>query len=68
MQQMVLREGGEHYLGLTIHEPPAIGGDVGLEDVEVEVTEDLQHLQQNAILVHAVNLQPGGDPKELDKY
>jgi len=60
--------GSIYYLNLTVHEPPAIGGDVGLEDVEVEVTEDLQHLQQNAILVHAVNLQPGGDPKELDKY
>nr|ACR36640.1 unknown [Zea mays] len=42
-----------------IHEPPTIRGDVGFEDVKVQIAQDLQHLQQNAILVHAVNLHQG---------
>lgn len=40
----------------TIHKPPAIGGDVGLGNDEIKVSEDLHHLQQYPWLVHAVNL------------
>jgi hypothetical protein len=48
---------------LTIHEPSTIRDDVSLGDVEVEITQDLHHLQQNAILVHAVNLNSKGEQR-----
>jgi hypothetical protein len=42
---------------LTVHEPAAVRGDVGLGDDEVEVCEQLHHLQQHAIPVHAIDLE-----------
>jgi hypothetical protein len=42
----------------TIHEPSAIGGDVRFQNGEVKIAQDLHHLQQNAVLVHAVHLTP----------
>lgn len=41
---------------LAVHEPAAVGGDVGLVDDEVEIGEELHHLQQHAVPVHAINL------------
>ena len=55
--------GTEGVVYLTIHEPSTIRGDVRFEDVEVQITQDLQHLQQNAILVRAVNLHFKGKTK-----
>ena len=39
-----------------VHEPPAVGGDVGLLDGQVEVGEHLHRLEQDATLSRAVNL------------
>jgi hypothetical protein len=48
---------------LAIHEPAAVGGDVRLGDDEVEIGEQLHHLQQHAVPVHAVNLGTGRPTK-----
>jgi hypothetical protein len=40
---------------LTVHEPVAVGGEVGLADDEVEVCDDLDHGEEGAVAVHAVH-------------
>ena len=41
----------------TIHEPATVGRDVGLGDDEVEVGEELNHLQKDPVPVGAIHLR-----------
>lgn len=49
---------------LAIHEPAAVGADVRLGDDEVEVGEQLHHVQQHAVPVHAVDLGTRDTPNQ----
>jgi hypothetical protein len=41
---------------LTIHEPPSIGRNIAFCDGEIQVCQNLHNLQEEALLIYAVNL------------
>jgi hypothetical protein len=48
----------EEAAALTVHEPLAVGGNVGPLDGKLQIGQHLNHLQQGPVLVGAVHLQP----------
>lgn len=52
-------------LVLTVHEPVAVGGEVGLADDEVEVGDDLDQGEERAVGVDAVHLDESANFGDL---